>query len=254
VSHDLGYDVNDVIYANNKLSELDFKKKFSEFGDIDIFIVPKTPYFEVRIVKFNDDPDISLEQVKQIKETAVQFLNQARSDRLKKEREQASQNPVKPAIESPAIENRMLRESLVVFRVQKPEGQSGEIFILVNFSNKTYVINSTTIVFDSLDKQVPAYDKCWEYGRQLKPGEGVVIAHSEKLISVTSEDMHIHIGTEDGSETARICLVKNNFPAIKIDNNKQPASRPSEQPEDMNQNKPPKTSLSTDKSKKDEFD
>jgi len=198
------YDISDIAQANEKLEEFDFKKKFSEFGNLDIFIIPKPTYNDLIIVKFNDEPRITLEQIGQIHDFAFRFLNEARLARQKAEREQAKQNASEPT------------EALTAFRVQNLEGQAGETFFLVNTSAKTHTINSMLMWLDSPD-QVPAFPNIWwEHGSPLKPRESVIIARSEKLIQ---GDVSLAIGTvDDYFKSVKIGLVKTNFPILKIEN------------------------------------
>jgi len=87
--HDMGYELNDVSDANYMLNELDFREKYSDNGNLDIFIVPHLGYLDLKVVKFNDEPDITLAQVSEIHDAAFRFLREARSKRLQAEREQA---------------------------------------------------------------------------------------------------------------------------------------------------------------------
>jgi len=202
--HDMGYELSDVSDANYMLNKLDFREKYSDYGNLDIFIVPHLGYLDLKVVKFNDEPDITLAQVGEIHDAAFRFLREARYKRLQAEREQAKPD----ASQSP--------EPFAAYRIQNLKGQAGETFILVNTSTNTHTINTMLLLPDSLE--TPPCDTWWEHGSPLKPREAVVIAHSEKLIQ---EDVSLSIGTTDEDPKlakVNINVVKTNFPIMEIKN------------------------------------
>lgn len=80
VTDDYIYSVVDVAYANQKIEECILDKKY---GNLQVYIVPKTICYDVIIVQFDDKMKVSRDLIKLIGEDARQFLNESRKSRIK---------------------------------------------------------------------------------------------------------------------------------------------------------------------------